>query len=42
MVKREDFDELVGEIFRDCRVAVCDVGDEINQVAKRHYATVGC
>jgi hypothetical protein len=30
MVQREDFDELVGEILRDCRIAVCHMGDEIN------------
>jgi hypothetical protein len=40
MVEREDLDELSGEIFRDCRVAVCHMRDEINQIAKRNYPTV--
>jgi hypothetical protein len=40
MVKRENLDELIGEIFRDCRVAVCHMGDEIDQVTKRNDPTV--
>jgi hypothetical protein len=30
----ENLDQFMGEVFRDCRVAVCHMGDEINQIAK--------
>ena len=42
MMQREDLYELARKVFRDCRVAICYMGDEINQIAKRDYATVRC